>query len=43
LHNWGIDLNSGEAVAPDEGKAESLPVRLVDGEVHVGLPVKAMA
>ncbi|HXJ02106.1 MAG TPA: nitrite reductase (NAD(P)H) small subunit [Micropepsaceae bacterium] len=38
LHNWAIELSNGEAVAPDEGQAEPLPVRLVDGEVHIGLP-----
>jgi nitrite reductase (NADH) small subunit len=38
LHNWAIELSNGEAIAPDEGRAEPLPTRLVDGEVHVGLP-----
>jgi nitrite reductase (NADH) small subunit len=38
LHNWAIELTNGEAIAPDEGRAEPLPIRLVDGEVHVGLP-----
>jgi nitrite reductase (NADH) small subunit len=38
LHNWVIDLKSGEALAPDEGGTRSLPVRVVSGEVHVGLP-----
>jgi nitrite reductase (NADH) small subunit len=41
LHNWGIDLSSGEAIAPDEGRAQPLPVRLVNGEIHIGLPVLA--
>lgn len=27
LHNWVIDLNSGEAVAPDEGCTTAVPVR----------------
>ena len=31
LHDWKIHLDSGEAVAPDEGCAASYPVRL-DGE-----------
>jgi nitrite reductase (NADH) small subunit len=39
LHNWVIDLTSGTALAPDEGSAPSLPVRVIAGEVHVGLPV----
>lgn len=32
LHNWNIELNSGEAVAPDEGCAASYPVKL-EGDV----------
>lgn len=38
LHNWAIDLATSNALAPDEGSAVSLPVRIVAGEVHVGLP-----
>jgi nitrite reductase (NADH) small subunit len=38
LHNWSIELSNGEAVTPDEGRTQSLPVRLIDGEIHVGLP-----
>ncbi len=38
LHNWVIDLADGEAVAPDVGRSESLPVRIVDGDVQIGLP-----
>lgn len=41
LHNWVIDLTGGEALAPDEGSAQSLPVRIVAGQVHVGLPQAA--
>lgn len=32
LHDWKIHLDSGEAVAPDEGCAATYPVRL-EGEV----------
>jgi nitrite reductase (NADH) small subunit len=32
LHNWMIELESGEAVAPDVGCAKSYPVRL-EGEM----------
>lgn len=39
LHNWVIDLPTGNALAPDEGSSASLPVRIVNGEVHVGLPI----
>jgi nitrite reductase (NADH) small subunit len=41
LHNWVIDLTRGAALAPDEGRTLSLPVRIVAGEVHVGLPLAA--
>jgi nitrite reductase (NADH) small subunit len=39
LHNWVIGLKDGLALAPDEGSTASLPVRVVAGEVHVGLPI----
>ena len=32
LHDWKIQLDSGEAVAPDEGCAASFPVK-VEGDV----------
>lgn len=38
LHNWAIGLKDGRALAPDEGKTVSLPVRIVAGEIQVGLP-----
>lgn len=41
LHNWVIGLESGEALAPDEGGTLSLPVRVVAGVVHIGLPLVA--
>ncbi len=28
LHNWAIELDSGEAVAPDKGCARTIPVRV---------------
>lgn len=37
LHNWVIDLASGEATGPDEGCTGSMPVRVVDGVVQLGL------
>ncbi|MDE2112980.1 MAG: nitrite reductase small subunit NirD [Alphaproteobacteria bacterium] len=40
LHNWSLDLERGEAVAPDEGRVPTLPVRIVAGEIHIGIPVK---
>lgn len=38
LHSWAIGLKDGRALAPDEGKTISLPVRIVAGEIQVGLP-----
>ncbi len=35
LHNWCIDLGTGEARAPDEGCAARFPVRLEGGRVLV--------
>jgi nitrite reductase (NADH) small subunit len=37
LHNWTIDLGTGCAAAPDEGCAQTFPVRVVDGVVAVAL------
>ena len=43
LHNWTIDLTSGQALPPDEGCTPALPVRVMDGvlwlEVETGLKV----
>ncbi len=37
LHNWNIELESGEVVAPDEGCAASFPVKVDDGVVYLSL------
>ena len=37
LHNWVIELSSGEAAAPDEGCTGSIPVRVENGTVSLGL------
>ena len=37
LHNWVIGLDTGIAAEPDEGRTETIPVKLVDGEVYVGI------
>ena len=37
LHDWKINLDSGLAVAPDEGCAASFPVRVIDGVVELAL------
>jgi nitrite reductase (NADH) small subunit len=35
LHNWNIELGSGEAVAPDHGCARKFSVKIEDGVVHL--------
>jgi nitrite reductase (NADH) small subunit len=35
LHNWCIDLASGNAASPDEGAVERFEVRVVDGGVEL--------
>lgn len=35
LHNWSIELDSGEAVAPDAGCTHRYPVQLQDGVVSI--------
>ena len=37
LHNWVLDLDSGQAVAPDVGCAARYPVRLENGHLWLGL------
>ena len=37
LHDWKIHLDTGLAVAPDEGCAARFPVRLVAGRVWLSL------
>ncbi len=41
LHNWVIDLEAGDAATPDKGHVDSLPVRIVEGEIHVAVPNKS--
>ncbi|MDD5035639.1 MAG: nitrite reductase small subunit NirD [Methylococcaceae bacterium] len=35
LHNWAIELESGEAVAPDKGCARRFSVKVERGEVYL--------
>lgn len=37
LHDWKIHLDTGAAVAPDEGCAATFPVRVQDGKVFLSL------
>jgi nitrite reductase (NADH) small subunit len=39
LHNWKIDLTSGEALGPDEGCANVFPVKVEDDKVLLQLPL----
>ena len=41
LHNWVIDLGSGEVVGPDEGCVAVVPVRLEDNRIHLDISVLA--
>ncbi|WP_134635541.1 nitrite reductase small subunit NirD [Pseudomonas aeruginosa] len=42
LHNWQIELEGGEAVAPDQGCAHRHPVRVENGRVLPGLDSVAL-
>lgn len=35
LHNWKIDLASGEALGPDEGCTNTYPAKVEDGMVFI--------
>jgi nitrite reductase (NADH) small subunit len=35
LHNWCIELGSGQACSPDEGTVQRFEVRVVDGHVEL--------
>ena len=37
LHNWCLHLDSGQAVAPDEGCAASFPVKVEGGTIFLSL------
>jgi nitrite reductase (NADH) small subunit len=37
LHNWKIDLTSGNALAPDEGCSNVFPVKVENGKVFLQL------
>jgi nitrite reductase (NADH) small subunit len=37
LHNWKIDLASGEALGPDQGCANTFPVKIENGLVYIEL------
>jgi nitrite reductase (NADH) small subunit len=37
LHDWVVDLESGEARGPDEGRTPGFPVRVVGEEILIGI------
>ncbi len=37
LHNWVIQLDNGQAQAPDEGCVMTVPVKVDTGTVYLGL------
>ncbi len=39
LHNWKISLDSGEALAPDEGCANRYPTKVEDGKVYLAFSI----
>ena len=43
LHNWNIALETGCAIAPDEGSTRTWPVKIEAGMVLLELPVTAHA
>ncbi|OBS08876.1 nitrite reductase small subunit NirD [Acidihalobacter prosperus] len=43
LHNWVIELDRGEAVAPDSGSTACYPVRVENGRILLELETAAEA
>lgn len=43
LHNWSIDLKTGEAVAPDKGCSHTYPVQLEGGVVSIAASASKIA
>lgn len=41
LHNWVIELESGQAVAPDQGCARRFPAKIEAGRVWLDLAERA--
>lgn len=37
LHNWNIDLNTGEVLGPDNGCSRVIPVEVEDGHIRIRL------
>lgn len=39
LHSWNIDLNTGEARAPDQGCARRFPSKIEAGQVFIAIGI----
>jgi nitrite reductase (NADH) small subunit len=43
LHSWTIELESGDAMAPDVGCTKTIPTRVTDGRVFIRLALQQAA
>jgi nitrite reductase (NADH) small subunit len=43
LHDWVIDLTTGQAIGADVGATATFSVRVVDGRIALELPAEALA
>ena len=43
LHNWVFSLETGKALGADEGAVKTIPVRVEDGRIAIGLDEMLMA
>ncbi|MBX9462716.1 MAG: nitrite reductase small subunit NirD [Aquamicrobium sp.] len=43
LHNWVFSLETGKALGADEGAVKTIPVRVIDGCILLGLESTLMA
>ncbi|GHC72652.1 nitrite reductase small subunit NirD [Limoniibacter endophyticus] len=43
LHNWVFSLETGEAQGADEGAVKTIPVKLVEGRISLGLDLTLAA
>lgn len=43
LHNWVFSLETGKALGADEGSVKTIPVRVIDGRILLGLERALMA
>lgn len=41
LHNWKLQLDTGQVVAPDEGCTNTYPIKVEDGQIYLQLAADA--